>query len=55
VGPRLKFTHGSGSSSGWIFFATPAGTHQRYILKVQPPTRQQLLFIYYYKAFMRLE
>lgn len=33
-GPRVRFTHGKGASASWIFFATPAGSTTRYIVKV---------------------
>eukprot|EP00195_Chlamydomonas_chlamydogama_P003117 CAMPEP_0202915096 /NCGR_PEP_ID=MMETSP1392-20130828/64809_1 /ASSEMBLY_ACC=CAM_ASM_000868 /TAXON_ID=225041 /ORGANISM="Chlamydomonas chlamydogama, Strain SAG 11-48b" /LENGTH=549 /DNA_ID=CAMNT_0049606991 /DNA_START=71 /DNA_END=1716 /DNA_ORIENTATION=+ len=30
----IQFTHGKGASNSWLFFAKPAGSDKRYILKV---------------------
>lgn len=31
----MEFTHGIGGTNGWLFFATPYGSTQRYIVKVR--------------------
>lgn len=32
---KLEFVHGIGGTNGWLFFATPYGSTQRYIVKVR--------------------